>query len=411
MKVGRERFGRRVGYRRTHKNAAPVSESGTDPDPSVFQVAGPRGRAAVPTSELYSLFTTTETNPLKALILAGGSGTRFWPMSRARRPKQLLALEGERSLLQATVDRLDPLIPARDVWVCTTAALAEQIHGQLPEIPREQILAEPTGRNTAPAIGWALDQMPGEDRQQVVAVLPADHRFADPESFRATLAGAAEIAATDDRVMTLGVEPRWAETGYGYLELGQELGSGSGARRVRRFTEKPDSETAERYLREKTHLWNAGIFVFQRQTLREHLARFEPEIGRGLAEISAHPERTDQLYPELPSISIDYAVMERLETIGTLALDCGWSDLGSWEALTEVLEADEAGNRSRGDVLAIDARDNLLYADSGQVAVLGVEGLVVVRTEDSVVVLPRERSQDVRRLVDELKNRQRHDLL
>lgn len=347
---------------------------------------------------------------MKALILAGGSGTRFWPMSRARRPKQLLALEGERSLLQATVDRLDPLIPARDVWVCTTAALAEQIHEQLPEIPREQILAEPTGRNTAPAIGWALDRMPDDD-QSVVAVLPADHRFADPESFRATLARAAKVAATEDRVMTLGVEPRWAETGYGYLELGEELGAGSGARRVRRFTEKPDAETAEKYLREKTHLWNAGIFVFQRQTLREHLARFEPEIGRGLAEISAHPERTDQLYPELPSISIDYAVMERLETIGTLALDCGWSDLGSWEALTEVLEADEAGNRSRGDVLAIDARDNLLYADSGQVAVLGVEGLVVVRTEDSVLVLPRERSQDVRLLVDELKSRQRRDLL
>ena len=348
---------------------------------------------------------------MKALILAGGSGTRFWPMSRARRPKQLLALEGERSLLQATVDRLDPLIPACDVWVCTTAALAEQIREQLPEIPSEQILAEPTGRNTAPAIGWALDRMPEDDRQQVVAVLPADHRFADSESFRKTLDLAAQIAADEDQVMTLGVEPRWAETGYGYLELGEELGAGSAARRVRRFTEKPDSETAERYLRERTHLWNAGIFVFRRQTLREHLARFEPEIGRGLAEISAHPERTEEIYPELPSISIDYAVMERLDTIGTLALDCGWSDLGSWEALTEVLDADELGNRSRGDVLAIDARDNLLYADSGQVAVLGVEGLVVVRTEDSVVVVPRERSQDVRRLVDELKKRQRHDLL
>lgn len=411
MKVGREgSTGSWVPS--VPKIARPLSESGALPDLFTFQVAGTRGRtAALMTSELYSLFTTTETNHLKALILAGGSGTRFWPVSRARRPKQLLALDGERSLLQATVDRLDPLIPAKDVWVCTTVALAEQIHEQLPEVPREQILAEPTGRNTAPAIGWSLGCMPAEDRRQAVAVLPADHRFAEPEAFRETLAQAAMIAANDDRVMTLGVEPRWAETGYGYLELGDELGSEGGARQVRRFTEKPGAETAERYLRQGSHLWNAGIFVFRGQTLLEHLARFEPEIGRGLAAISEHPDRTAELYPELPSISIDYAVMERLESIGTLALDCGWSDLGSWEALAEILPADEAGNRCQGDVLAIDASNNLLFADTGHVAVLGVEGLVVVRTEDSVVVLPRERSQDVRQLVDELKNRQRLELL
>lgn len=343
----------------------------------------------------------------QALILAGGSGTRFWPVSQRLRPKQLLALDGERSLLQATVDRL--ALPPSAIWICTTEALAEAVREQLPEVPPEQILAEPCGRNTAPAIGWSLGRMPEEARSGVVAVLPADHRFADAEAFQATLGKAAAEAAESDRVVALGVTPRWAETGYGYLELGGELGPD--VRRVARFVEKPDTATAQTYFDGGNHLWNAGIFVFRGSTVLRHLSRFEPELAQGLEEIAANPERTAEIYPSLKSISIDFAVMERLDDIATVTLDAGWSDLGSWEALAEILEADEDGNRQHGDVVAVDAQDNLLWADEGTVAVVGVDNLVVVRTGSSVLVVPRSRSQEVKKIVEALRRDERRDLL
>lgn len=360
---------------------------------------------------------------MRALILAGGSGTRFWPLSRKERPKQLLSLEGETTLLRDTVDRLHPLVAPEDVWISTTEGLAGKVRQALPEVPPGQVLLEPVGRNTAPAIGWAVRSLPEAARRGVVAVLPADHRVGDPGAFREALARAERAAGRADRVVTLGVTPRWAETGYGYLELepaapggeetpgGEEREPAEGLRRVRRFVEKPTPERAEEFLRSGDYLWNAGIFVFRGQVLLDALARFEPELARGLEEIAAEPSRLAELYPRLPAKSIDYAVMEKLEGIAAVPLDCGWSDLGSWEALAEVLPRDGAGNARRGDVLAVDSRENLLFADAGTVAVVGVEGLVVVRTGDAVLVCPRERSQDVRRIVAELADRDRRDLL
>jgi mannose-1-phosphate guanylyltransferase len=347
-----------------------------------------------------------------ALILAGGSGTRFWPASRRARPKQLLALDGERSLLQETVDRLAPLVAPRDVWVCTTEALASEVRAQLPAVPAAQILAEPAGRNTAPAIGWALLQMPAAARAGTVVVLPADHRIGDPAALRASLAAAVAEVERHDRVSTLGVVPRWAESGFGYLETGELLDPASGLRRVVRFTEKPDAETARRFVAAGRHLWNAGIFVFRGTTLLAALARLAPDIWRGLAALADAPAaERDARYRTLPAISIDYAVMEKLDDVATLPLDCGWNDLGSWAALAEVLPHDAAGNAARGEVVAIDARDNLLVAEQGTIAVLGVEGLVVVRSGDAVLVLPRERAQEVRAIVDRLAATGRGDLL
>ncbi|MFL6235756.1 MAG: mannose-1-phosphate guanylyltransferase [Thermoanaerobaculia bacterium] len=351
-----------------------------------------------------------EGGRVRALILAGGSGTRFWPLSRKSRPKQLLALEGERTLLRDTLERLAPGIGPESVWVCTTEALADAVRRDLPEVPPEQILSEPEGRNTAPAIAWAVRSMPEEARRDVVAVLPADHRMGDPAAFRAALERAARVVEREDRVMTLGVVPRWAETGYGYLEL--ELGEGEeGVRRVRRFVEKPSAENAERFARSGNYLWNAGIFLFRGTTLLDVVARLQPELARGLEEIAAAPDRLRELYGRLPADSIDYAVMEKLDGIATVPLDCGWSDLGSWEALDEILPKDAQGNTGRGDALAVDARGNLLFADQGTIAVLGVEDLVVVRTGDAVLVMPKARSQEVRKIVNELTSRGRGDLL
>jgi mannose-1-phosphate guanylyltransferase len=347
---------------------------------------------------------------MQAIVLAGGSGTRFWPLSRRRRPKQLLALEGERSLLQRTVDRLDGLCAPSDVWVCTTQQLAVAVREQLPEVPPAQVLCEPTGRNTAPAIGWTLMSMPEELRRQPVAVLPADHRMSEEDAFRAVLARAARAVHSRDLVMTLGVTPRWPETGYGYLELTKSDPEADGVRRVARFTEKPDRRSAERFLAAGNYLWNAGIFVFRGTTFLDRLAEFEPELHEGVRRIAADPQQLATGYSRLKSISIDYAVMEPSTDLATLPLDCGWSDLGSWTALAEVLDATPEGS-VRGDVLALDADDNLLFAETGTIAVLGIQGLVVVRTADAVLVVPKERAQEVRDVVRALESAGREDLL
>jgi mannose-1-phosphate guanylyltransferase len=253
--------------------------------------------------------------------------------------------------------------------------------------------------------------MPEAARAGVVAVLPSDHRIGDAAAFRAALATAAVAAAGEDRVLALGVTPRFAETGFGYLELADEAPGANGLRRVAHFREKPDRATAESFVASGRHLWNAGIFVFRGATLLAAIERLAPELGAGLAAIRRQPGRLGALYGALPAISIDYAVMEKLEGISTLALDCGWDDLGSWQALHDVSPADAAGNRTHGATVAVDAHDNLLYADAGTIAVLGVEGLVVVRTGDAVLVMPRSRAQEVRRLVEQLEADGRSDLL
>lgn len=342
---------------------------------------------------------------MKALVLAGGSGTRFWPVSRRQRPKQLLSLEGGPSLLQVTVDRLQPLVDPSEVWVCTTEKLSAQVRQQLPLVPEEQVLAEPAGRNTAPAIGWSLHSMPADERDDVVLILPADHRIEDREAFLGTLETAERIAREGDRVMTLGVQPTRPDAGYGYLELGPLIEPETGLRQVVQYKEKPDQATADRFVESGDYLWNAGIFLFRAGRLLELLQVHQPDLARGLGEIEQRPDRIVELYPRLPSISIDFGVMEHLDEVFTLPLDCGWSDLGSWEALAEILPQDENGNVTKGDVVSIDCQGSVLYADEGTVAALGVDGLVIVKTGDAVLVVPKDRTQEIRKIVAALEDR------
>jgi mannose-1-phosphate guanylyltransferase len=340
---------------------------------------------------------------MEAIVLAGGSGTRFWPLSRRRRPKQFLDLDSEQSLLRVTVSRLAPFVEPSSVWVCTTRKLAPAVKEELPEVPTEQILEEPAGRNTSAAIGWTIQSMPAELQEGAVAVLPADHRIADAESFRGALELAERVCLDSDRVVTLGIEPRWPETGYGYLELGSVLETESHLRDVVRFTEKPDESTARHFVESGDYLWNAGIFIFRGRRMLELLDRFQPEMAAGLEKVRQDPDRLVEIYPQLTSISIDFAVMEKLDDLVTIPVDCGWSDLGSWAALWDVLEGDEAGNVTRGRVLTIDCNDNLIFAEEGSVAALGVSDMVIVRTGDTVLVVPKKRAQEVGRLVSQLE--------
>ena len=348
------------------------------------------------------------------LILAGGVGSRFWPVSRRRRPKQLLDLLGGGSLLDATARRIEPLCGADGTWVCTTEELAPAVAAELPGLCPSRILGEPSGRNTAPAIGWAVRSMPEQVRDDVIAVFPSDHFVADEAAFRKALRlGAQAVERGDHDVVTVGIAPVWAETGYGYLELLERTEAG-GVERVARFTEKPDPEAAVRFKASGRHFWNAGIFLFRGSVLLDLYRRHLPELAAGLERLAAEggdPERRRALYAELESVSIDYGLMERLSSIGCVVADCGWNDLGSWASLAEALPADEDGNRTVGSTFAVDARDNLLFADAGTVAAIGVEGLAIVRTGDAVLVVPRERAQDVRRIVEQVRALGRRDLL
>ena len=348
------------------------------------------------------------------LILAGGIGSRFWPVSRRRRPKQLLDLLGGGSLLEATARRIEPLCGADGLWVCTTEELAPAVAAELPGLCPSRILGEPSGRNTAPAIGWAVRSMPEQGRSDVIAVFPSDHWVADEDAFRQVLrVGVQAVERGDHDVVTVGIAPAWAETGYGYLELEAPTETGS-VERVARFTEKPDPETAVRFKASGRHFWNAGIFLFRGTVLLDLYRRHLPELAAGLERLAAEgsdPERRRALYAELESVSIDYGLMERLSSIGCVVADCGWNDLGSWASLAEALPEDGDGNRTVGSTFAVDARDNLLFADAGTVAAIGVEGLAIVRTGDAVLVVPRERAQDVRRMVEKLQALGRRELL
>ena len=365
-----------------------------------------------------------------AVIMAGGSGTRFWPASRTLRPKQLLPLVGDASgaaageqdpsrasLLAATVARIAPLVPPERILVVTAKALAEATRRAVPELPAENVLAEPAPRNTAPCIGWATRTVLARDPEARVLVLPSDHHVADTQGFRDTIARALHAAAYAP-LATIGIKPTRPDTGFGYIETGAPLegpASASGGHVVARFVEKPDLVRAREFLASGNFLWNSGMFFFRAAEMDASIRAYLPALAEGLDRMGegAHAPKLDEIFPTLPSISVDYGVVEplakeaaagRREGIAVVSGDFGWSDVGSWESAWELSPKDADGNAAPEGTVLVDARGNLVRATAGKtVALVGVDELVVVETDDAILVMPRSRAQDVRAVVDALK--------
>ena len=356
----------------------------------------------------------------RPVILAGGSGTRFWPRSRRARAKQVLALDGERSMIQQTVERLKPLAGMDKIWVITNEYLAHEIADQLNGVPAQQIVQEPVARNTAPACGLAALLIERENPNAVLGIFPSDHVIADEPRFLKALQKGIAVAAAGDNMVVLGIEPTRAETGYGYIETGDYTADDS-ALHVRRFTEKPNQNRAEEFVAAGNYYWNSGMFLWSARTLanavREHLQETAPLLEK-IAAAYGTPDFESvfhALYPLCENISVDYAVLEprsakgeHLSHLYCLPAEFSWNDLGSWASLYEYqmetrLRGDGEGNVSETDGhMAIDAANNYIFSPKKFVALVGVENLVIVDTEDALLIAHRDHSQDVGKIVKEL---------
>ena len=355
---------------------------------------------------------------LTPVILSGGAGTRLWPLSRELYPKQLLALTGERTMLQQTALRLSGLAAASPVVVCNDAhrfLVAEQLR-QL-KMDTRAVVLEPFGRNTAPAIALAalaaLKMAAGEDPE--LLVLPADHVIRDVPAFQKAVRTALP-AVQQGKLVTFGIVPSAPETGYGYIQRGTETAAGTGLFQIARFVEKPNLERAQEFLKSGDYLWNSGMFMFRASRYLQELEKFAPQIARVCraafenAKADLDFMRIDaETFENCPSDSIDYAVMEKTSDAVVVPLSAGWSDVGSWSALHEACDSDGHGNVSRGDVISEDSNGNYLYAESRLVATVGLQNHVVVETKDAVLVAPKDRVQDVKKLVTRLKEAGRYE--
>jgi mannose-1-phosphate guanylyltransferase len=368
----------------------------------------------------YDVSSMSKSIDFRPVILAGGSGTRFWPRSRRARAKQVLALDGERSMLQQTVERLKPLAGLDKTWIITNEFLAHEIADQLPGLPAGQIVQEPVARNTAPACGLAAFLIERQNPNAVLGVFPSDHVIADEPRFLKALQKGIALAAAGENMVVLGIEPTRAETGYGYIETGDYTKDDS-ALHVRRFTEKPNQNKAEEFVAAGNYFWNSGMFLWSARTLANAVREHVPETAPLLESIAAafgtpqFEEVFHTLYPKCENISVDYAVLEprsakgeHLSHLYCLPAEFSWNDLGSWASLYEYqldarLRGDSEGNVSETEGhMAIEAGNNYVYSPRKFVALVGVENLVIVDTEDALLIAHRDHSQDVGKIVKEL---------
>ena len=353
--------------------------------------------------------------PRYAVIMAGGQGTRFWPRSRRRIPKQLLPITGRHTLLQETARRLRPLFSWQRMLVVTTADHAAAVRRQLPRISAEQILVEPVGRDTLPCLALAAEWIAARGGDALMAVVPADHVIKDSRGLRATLTTALQLAARTESLVTIGVTPTRAETGYGYIETGPGIAGAAGARWVRRFHEKPSAAVAKRYAASGRHLWNSGMFVWKVSVFEAAAHRCVPAVHAALHGIwrtrTGLRQRLRQAYRALPSVSVDVAILQRVAgmrgapRVAVVPAGFDWSDVGSWAAVPEVWGCDANGNAVLGRVVSIDTADSIIYSPERLVALVGITDLIVVDSHDAVLICRRDRAQDVRKITEALRAR------
>lgn len=348
------------------------------------------------------------------VVMAGGSGTRFWPESRARCSKQFLDLTGRGPMIRETIRRLFPLLRRENVWVVAGEKDAPHLSPRTLGIPGRNILLEPEGKNTAPAVALAVAHIGRRDPDAVIAAAPADHAVADERAFRAVLGKGLRVAGRTGRFVTLGIPPDHPATGYGYIERGNRFaGKEKDVHNVLRFTEKPDLATARRFVKSGRFSWNSGVFLFRADTFRDRLSRFLPEVHKAIESAfrsygkREFPGRLRAAYRRMPSISIDYGILEKEKGILVIPAVFGWSDLGTWRSLHEFL-GKPGENVTFGNVILLDCENALVRADRGLVAVAGMENVVVVRSGDAVMVCPRSRSEEVKRIAEEVRRRFPH---
>jgi mannose-1-phosphate guanylyltransferase len=373
----------------------------------------------------HSAKSNRERLPACAVLLAGGRGTRFWPRSRMRTPKQLLNITGDETMLRQTVSRLAPLFGLRNFWAVTNIEQASAVRRELRGIPASQILAEPVGRNTAAAIGLAAIHLAYARGDALMAVLPSDSYVTNAAEYRRLVRAALDLARTPGHLVVLGIPPTRPETGYGYIEAGKASARAGGvaAYTVRRFTEKPALPVARRYLSAGRYFWNAGMFFWRASTYLENLQRFLPATHAALSDLAKtigtrkYAEALRRIYPRLDNISVDYAIMEpatrdtRTPTVFVLPAKVGWSDIGSWQAVFELLASQPGANVSASPHFALDATGNYFWSPKKFVAAIGLDNLVLVETDDAILVCPRDRSQDVGKIVKWLEQQKLKKLM
>ncbi len=356
---------------------------------------------------------------LYGVIMAGGSGTRFWPESRKKRPKQLLRIVGDKTMIRATVERILPEISFDRIMVVTGEAHADEIKQELPELGAGMVVAEPRGRNTAPCIALAAYKIAKQDPDAVLVVLPADHLIGNETAFLNVLRAAYQVAADTEYLITFGIVPSRPETGYGYIELGKTVSSvgSEGLFQVKSFIEKPDVATATRFLAEGNYLWNSGMFVWKASTIIKSFEEHLPSISRSMERIlpdlntAREPGAIRKIYKKMESISIDYGIMEKAKNTVVIRADITWNDVGSWSSLADVWDTDQHKNATRGKVLCVESKECVASSPHKVAILLGIEDLVIVDTPDALLVCRKTCSQDVKSLQELLVGLGYHDLL